>query len=265
MKKRYLCSLIILLVFVFSSLISATTLTKNFEKSYDFEQGGSVSVKSINGSIELSSWNKNKVEIQAEIKVKAGSRRKAEDLLEKVEIIIDYDSDKISIEGEYPRRCNNRSFFDSLFGSNSNVTIKYWIKVPKETDIDLKSTNGRVTADDITGLVDLSTTNGSIEASNIQGSVDAHTTNGAIKVQLNKFKNNNRIILKTVNGSVKLSLPDDAKADVKASTVNGSISTDFPLTIRGKFIKKNLDGEINGGGGRISLSTVNGSISIYER
>ena len=89
-------------------------------------------------------------------------------------------------------------------------------------------------------------------------------TNGSISSKLDRFEDDDRIYLKTTNGSIKLRLPEDAKADVEASTVNGSIHTDFALTVRGKILKRKLNGRINGGGGRVKLSTVNGSISIYE-
>jgi len=54
--------------------------------------------------------------------------------------------------------------------------------------------------------------------------------------------------LETVNGSIKLYLPDQAGANVAAETVNGSIHTDFPLTVEGKFGPKRLNGVLGKGG-----------------
>ena len=70
------------------------------------------------------------------------------------------------------------------------------------------------------------------------------------------------IKLKSVNGSVELGLPGSPNADVKASTVNGGIKSDFPLTVQGSFVGHNLSGTLGSGGTRIELSNVNGSIHI---
>ena len=73
----------------------AATITKDFEEVYDFDPDGDVIVRAVNGGIDVSSWSQDKVEIKAEIKVRAGSRQEAEDLLEEVEIVVDYDSEMI--------------------------------------------------------------------------------------------------------------------------------------------------------------------------
>jgi DUF4097 and DUF4098 domain-containing protein YvlB len=51
---------------------------------------------------------------------------------------------------------------------------------------------------------------------------------------------------------------------VRATTVNGEIETDFPLTITGKFGPRRLNGTIGSGGRRLDLSTVNGSIKLRK-
>jgi len=265
MKRNTFILSIIILSFFYLSNLFATTITKDFEKTIDFKPEGDVHVKSVNGSIELTSWNQNTVEIRAEIKVKAGSRREAERLMERVDIHIDHSSHGIRVEADYPRRSDGSGLLDWIFGDHASVTINYWIKVPKKTNINLKSTNGRIIAENVEGTAELASTNGSIEADALKGSVDAHTTNGSIRTELIQFSDSDRIYLKTTNGSIKLTLPSETNADVQASTVNGSISTDFPLTVKGKFIKRSLKGEINGGGGKITLSTVNGSIRLFEQ
>ena len=53
---------------------------------------------------------------------------------------------------------------------------------------------------------------------------------------------------KTVNGSVEVSLPGDTRADLDISTVNGSINTEFPITVTGRWGPKNARGTVNGGG-----------------
>ena len=66
-----------------------------------------------------------------------------------------------------------------------------------------------------------------------------------------------------MNGSIVLSVPSGANAQVKASTVHGQISNDFGLTVEeGQYVGRNLSGQIGSGGPPIKLNNVNGSISI---
>jgi len=264
MYKKTTALFILFFISITTIAHSKSTYTREFKKTVAFKPNGTVEVKTTNGKIDLTSWDKNEVQIEAEIKVKAGSRREAEKILDKVEILIDRSSDRLSIEPDYPKRHSGDSFWDWVLGSESRPVVNFTIKVPEKTNPYLRSTNGHINVTDVDGQTVLKTTNGGIEAEYLKGSVDANTTNGSISVYVTQFSKNDRIDFNTTNGSIKLYLPSDVKADVKASTVNGSIRTDFPMTVQGKILQKRLQGEINGGGGIIELSTVNGSISIYE-
>ncbi len=72
------------------------------------------------------------------------------------------------------------------------------------------------------------------------------------------------IRLASTNGGLFLTVPDDAGGRLEARTVNGSVRTDLPVTVRGGSSRRSLNGELNGGGdGRIELKTTNGNIRIH--
>jgi DUF4097 and DUF4098 domain-containing protein YvlB len=72
--------------------------------------------------------------------------------------------------------------------------------------------------------------------------------------------------LDTVNGSLRLALPDDASATVHASTVNGGIENSFGLSAKKHdYVGRSLQGTIGSGATPVELSTVNGSIAISRR
>ena len=51
--------------------------------------------------------------------------------------------------------------------------------------------------------------------------------------------------------------------DVRAETVNGRLSNDFGIEVKkGRYVGASMNGTIGGGGPRIDLETVNGSIHI---
>ena len=69
--------------------------------------------------------------------------------------------------------------------------------------------------------------------------------------------------IKTVNGSIHVTLPATASTTVDAETVNGRIVSDFAVS-DGTVTRRRLKGTIGGGGRGMSLETVNGSIQISE-
>jgi len=250
-------------VFFVPIILVSGTITREYQKTFDFS-GDNVEVKTTNGKIFVESWRKRAVDVYAEIEVRAGSKEAAREFMDQVEIIVRDRGDQISIKVDQPQNTGG-GFLDWIFGDGKpNVTVDFWIKVPEAMDIVANSVNGSIEVVDISGKATLHTTNGKIVAEDIVGPVEATTTNGSIFVEIETDELEDNVILKTVNGSIKLSVDSDVEADVDISTVNGSISTDFPLQVEGKWGPKSVRGEINGGGALIELETVNGSVSIRE-
>jgi DUF4097 and DUF4098 domain-containing protein YvlB len=202
--------------------------------------------------------------VDATIKVKASKQDLAEDFLKEVKILIERSGDRLHIEADHPKTGKGGGFFDWIFGKRVQLQISYKIRVPEKTDLDLKITNGNIDVTNVEGQARLRSTNGSVEANRIRGGVDGYTVNGNVHVQLAQVTGNRSMKLKTTNGSLQLRLPSDIQVDLEASTVNGSISTEFPVTATGRLTSRSLRGSLNGGGPLIDLHTVNGSIRIEK-
>ncbi len=238
---------------------------EEFTKVLPLSFKGTFSLSNVNGSIVISTWKDEKVEIRALKKTK----RSAENL-EKVKIEIEATGDVVSVETIYPKR------------SNTGVSVDYEIRVPEAVNLDKVSTvngkvrltgpfgrvlastvNGGVSADNASGDLSFSTTNGSVEAANIRGRIDAHTVNGSISLEVGTVEEG--IKAKTVNGgiTVRLVSTESLNADFLAKTVNGGISVDFPISFQNLSKTRHmLEGQIGKGGPEIYIQTVNGSIHL---
>ncbi|NNG17091.1 MAG: DUF4097 family beta strand repeat protein, partial [Gemmatimonadales bacterium] len=97
------------------------------------------------------------------------------------------------------------------------------------------------------------------------GHTEATTVNGGIRASMGSADWSGTVDFHTVNGNIDLTLPSNLSAEVRAGTVNGDISTDFPLTVRGRFGPRRISGTIGDGGRRLDLETVNGNISLRKR
>ena len=254
------------LIFIALSSIGviADTATDTFYKKISFRQGGLISLDNINGSVEITSWDKDEVEITAYKKVHGSDHRRAEDLLAEIKIVIDENDDEINIKTDHPHR-KDKNFFGWLFGGNNHsFSVQYEIKVPREVDLNISTTNGNVEAHNVLGRVRLESTNGKIIGKQISGLARCHTTNGSIKVSIVKIVQQDEMLFRTTNGSITLDLPENFGGYVDLKTTNGHIDCDFPLDAAKKHRRTELKGRVGDGDVTVQCSTTNGSINIHS-
>jgi len=256
--------------------VPAYTLEESFEKTIPRQDVALLEVDNVNGSIHVSSWDRDSVRIEAVKKVKAASREEAEEWMEKLKIGIERSDNEISVETVHPRR--NWGILDLIFGRWTRGRVDYDISVPSDLDLKLRTvngdvrarmikgdikartTNGGIKAQGIEGDVDAKTTNGGIELYDISGSVRSSTTNGSVRAEITSLEGDCHI--STVNGSISVGLPEDASADLDVRTINGRIRVDFPLM--GEIGRRSLKGRMGFGGPLLKLRAINGNISIEK-
>jgi DUF4097 and DUF4098 domain-containing protein YvlB len=209
---------------------------------------GEVTLENTNGSVRVTTWDEPRV------RVEATKGAPTEEILRDIDVVVEGEGDHVAIRTRQPRR--------RLFGASGQV--QYRITVPRAARLTVKTVNGAVELDGIEGGVRASTVNGSVEAAGLAGAVDASTVNGSVRVQMARVESGSRNRLGSTNGTVRLTLPRDASADVDAGTVNGSARCDFELEGGARVSRRKLSGRIGQGGARFELRTVNGSASIDQ-
>lgn len=144
-----------------------------------------------------------------------------------------------------------------------DVTVDFTVHVPTGVELVARTVNGGIEAEGLRGDIHAATVNGGIVASST-GLVEASTVNGDIDAASGRGRWEGTLDFITVNGSIHLRLPADTGAEVDAGTLNGQLSSDFPLTIQAdqKWGPRRMAGTIGGGGGGLRLETVNGAIEI---
>ena len=222
-------------------------VTQEFHKTVPLNADGRVSLNNINGDVEITGWAKNEVQIDV-VKTARDQQR-----LDEARIDVNGSGSSVEIETHYPSHLMN----------NNPASVHYTLHVPQNARIDkIDLVNGALTVQKLSGEIDANLVNGKLRASDLAGSADLATVNGTIEANYTSLNNVREIKLGSVNGSVNLLLPQSPNADVDASTVNGSISTDFPLTVKGHWVGKNMSGTLGSGGVQIELNNVNGSIHV---
>jgi len=244
-------------LFIFTAAAQASdhrgAFTEEFHQTYALTSDGRVELDNINGAVHISTWDQNEVKVDA---VKYADSRER---LEQARIDIDSGKDHLSIRTKYPDH-------DLTFnwGSHNNpASVEYTLTVPRTARLDeIKLINGALDVIGVTGEVHASCINGRLEAHNLSGRADLSTINGHLDAKFDQLRGSS-LELKSVNGSVELTIPSDSKAEIEASTVSGRIDNDFGLHVNHhSFVGHDLRGELGNGGPRIKLSNVNGRIEI---
>jgi len=229
-------------------------VTEEFHQTYPLSADGRIDLENINGPVHISVWDQN------EVKVDAVKSAWSKERLDEAHIDISSRPTSLSIRTEYPGR-------DHTFWSDRHdnpATVEYTLVVPRRVRLDeIKLVNGSLDIQDVVGEVRASCVNGRLKASNLGGRANLSTVNGELDASVGSLPGS--LELSAVNGTLRVTLPSDAKAEVEASTVSGRISNDFGLAVsRHQFVGNSLHGQLGGGGTRVKLSSVNGRIEILH-
>lgn len=206
---------------------------------------GELTLENTNGRVRVATWD------QPRVRIEATKGAPTEDALRRIEVVVEGEGDRVAVRTRQPR--------GHVFGPGGQV--EYHLTVPRGARVAVKNVNGSVELDGVEGAVHASTVNGSVEAERIGGEVEASSVNGSVQVSMARVAAGGRSQLGTTNGTVRLTLPRDASADVQAGTVNGRAHCDFDLA-GGTSSRRKLEGRIGEGGARFELRTVNGSATI---
>jgi DUF4097 and DUF4098 domain-containing protein YvlB len=223
--------------------------SEELHQTYPLAANGRIELENINGPVEIKAWDRDEVKVDA-IK-RAGSKQD----LDEVQIKIRSEKDSLSIRTEYSKR-------DHTWTRENPGSVDYVLTVPRNARLgDINLINGNLEVEGLNGEVRASCVNGRLTARNLGGRTELSTVNGKLEASLDRLAA--PVEVSSVNASVLLTLPSDAKADIEASTVSGSISNDFGIAVANHhFVGHELNGELGGGGTRVRVSNVNGRIEI---
>lgn len=198
-------------------------VTEDFHYSYAFEPGGRLELTNTNGSVEITGWDRNSIDV-------SGTKYASEQSeLADIKVKVEASGNTARISTEIPK--------NHWHGSRG---VRFHVRVPRKIRLErADTTNGSVTAEDLEGGGHLRSTNGKISLARLAGDYDAQTTNGSIEWEdcsgVEKAETTNgairgrikegSIAAQSTNGTVDLTVekPRDSRA-MRVSTTNGSLT-----------------------------------------
>src|SRR5712671_3278056 len=173
---------------------------EDFHFSHPLTAGGRITLDTFNGSVEISGWDKDTVEISG--------TKYANTEMRMHEIHVDVTPSPGLVAIRTSRPSDRRG----------NSGARFVIHVPRKAELDgITSSNGPIRIDSMEARARLRTSNGAIRISNISGPLDAQTSNGM--VEATGITGDTQ--LRSSNGAIRAEV---RRGSLEARTSNGSIN-----------------------------------------
>jgi hypothetical protein len=247
--------------------------------------GRAISIHNANGKTRVLGEDRDDIEVRIHKSVHADCPDLAEKLLDSIRLQNSNSADVLEIEVQIPRKCSR------------HAVAHIELCIPRDTKVDVGSTNGKISLEgidrsirarsnngsisirEIRGDIDVTTanakvtcscthghlrarsSNGKIEVDSHQGSIDASTSNGVIRASIDELGETG-VSLTTTNGRIVLDLPEKPDADVDIRVENGHIRNDLELKDQTHDMDGRVRGRIGNGGTPIRLRTSNGTVAL---
>lgn len=269
---------IFLALLLLAGAARAEKLKERFDKTFPLKQGARVELGNVNGAVTFEAWDRNEVRVEAEKWAESKRPDVAKKAVGQLRIQVSQTPAGLKIQTRMPD--NHGGYMDWLTGKEVSMGATYRVRVPRQAviradnvngdlklsgtqaDAKLVNVNGAVSVNGVRGNVDVETVNGAVVLARLDGGVKATTVNGGINAELEDVSEDLRF--ETVNGGVKLRLPAGSRLTLDASMAHGVVQSELPVEGRNPKKGNVLKGDVNGGGNKVFIRTVNGAIQLSE-
>lgn len=241
------------------------TTSGDFRWAKALSAGSRVRLQNVNGDVTVATATGNQVEV-------VGRRRRgtADDI--RVQVVETSDGivacvvwrgDSCDEDGYQGRR---RSRWDDDDRDRDRGRIDLEVRVPRGIQVSAGSVSGDVALSGVDGAVRASSVSGDVRLQGVRASsLRASSVSGRIEASVDALTGDGDLEFSSVSGDVIAELPKDFNADLRMSTVSGTIDSAYPITLEGRTTRRGLEGRIGNGGRRLRVSTVSGDLRLRSK
>ncbi len=208
-----------------------------------------------NGGVSVKGWDRAEIFIRSKIQTWGETDSEAQALIGQIRV--ETGGGQIYAEGPSTREDRGRG--------DRGWAVSFEVFVPRNSNLSLKTYNGGVSIAEVRGQIEFDALNGGVSLKRVAGNVRGQTVNGGLSIELTGNRwDGEGLNVKTMNGGVSMTIPEDYSARLETGTVNGGLRVDFPITVQGK-IERELSTDLGSGGTTIRATTTNGGVTIRRR
>ena len=261
MKYLYKTILFLLLIplFAFTNPHSKKhEKSKTIKKTFAVNSNALVALNNKYGNLNITTWNKNSVEIEIIITVKGDDLEDVENKLETITVNFDANKSKVEATTKFTQNKSSWSWWKG--NKNINYKVNYIVKMPETNAVDLDNDYGNIYLDKLAGKADINCGYGKIEVGELKANNNTINLDYCSRSTISYLKNGNIHVdysKITIEDSEKLRLNADYSKvkvnktfDIHFNTDYGSITIDTAENVSGNSdytsmgfgtIKKNLE------------------------
>jgi hypothetical protein len=236
---------------------------KEVRKSFTIEKAGRVILDTYKGNVTIEPSGSDVVDVYAKIEADEGGlfSTSAKKQLANANVIFEASSNSVSIKSEYKHND------DSWFGGNTRALINYVIKMPKGASLTVKDYKSYTDIYGLESSVEFETYKGTVKIKDLSGSINLETYKGGVDVKFAKLTGDSRF--ETYKGDITLYLPKSTAFSFNSDFgKHVDFDNDFNISNESygrKHKSYNYNGDVNGGGSHIKISSEKGNISLRSR
>jgi len=204
--------------------VQLLTRTSTRHELRRFQYGGTVTlIAAPRGSVTVEGWNRNQVELTAEIELKAPTQADLDQLATVNGFVFDEDLNHLSIltTGTHDRAYMKRSaknFPKKLL--NLPWKIDFKLRVPLNTDLEINAGHGTVTLSGVEGAMQVSATESDTALTLTGGVVSATVTAGSITLAIpTRSWRGSGADIRIASGTINVDLPVGFSGDIDAEVL----------------------------------------------
>lgn len=277
MKKSWLnfcaAAIVICLFNIYAAAQSNNLIKRTTFKSEKiaFGAGGTLTVVGApNGLISIEGWNKNEIEISADIEVQAENETDLAELSKISGFVLDDSSIHVRVlsvgthDKDYLKRVAKK-FPKRLL--NLPLRIDYRIKVPAYCDLQIDSGRGDLSISAVEGAMQIKSLESNAMLNLIGGTINATFGSGNVDVKIGtRSWRGRQVIVQLATGNLNVQLPQNMNAEIDASVlrtgnIENSLESLKPRD-RTKFSEKQMLARAGNGGALLSFTVGDGTIKI---
>lgn len=230
--------------------------SSKFQRSTTLNSGGTLSLRTFDGDIEIFGWEYEQVELEADripsLPEKSGGR------------VSSWDRDKYAPKIEFEKKnghvnINTRSYNEE----GKNTVVNYYISVPNAVNLqDIIARDGDIVIGDLYGDVYVELRNGNLNVDNFSGALSGTVEQGSIQSTLFDLRQEDEVKLRCKKGDITVYLEADVNAKIDASAPDGKIYVEFELEKQES--ENRISAQLGENGALIVLTALDGDIRVRK-
>jgi hypothetical protein len=208
----------------------------DIQKTFSVQPGGKLVMDVEPGSIEVKTTGDSRIVVDVFRKVERGSESRAEEILRQHEVNFEQQGNDLTIRAKFPHE-------NFRFWRRSGLQVRYVVSIPREFNVDLKTSGGGISVDDLKGEVRVKTSGGGLKFGKIEGPIVGNTSGGSVSLA----GCNGKVEVRTSGGGINIG---SGTGELLAETSGGGIEiADFAG-----------DAFVRTSGGGIRINRIEGAI-----